>query len=96
MISATHAMPPKGVTAQDLSKVWRIDLATAKRTLQVTTQLQRRKDDPSLTRNYKTNDRMLRYKRIKEFFWMDTLFATKDGGKSSRGNYAIQLFVTDR
>ena len=96
MISATHAMPPKGVTAQDLSKVWRIDLATAKRTLQVTTQLQRRKDDPSLTRNYKTNDRMLRYKRIKEFFWMDTLFATKNGGKSSRGNYATQLFVTDR
>ena len=27
---------------------------------------------------------------------MDTLFATKSGGKSSRGNYATQLFVTDK
>ena len=39
---------------------------------------------------------MLRYKRIKEFFWMDTLFATKSGGKSSRGNYARQIFVIDK
>ena len=39
---------------------------------------------------------MLRYKRINEFFWMDTLFATKNGGKLSRGNYATQLFVTDK
>ena len=57
---AAHATQPKGVTAQDLSRLWRIDLETAKRTLEVTTQLQRREDDPSLTRNYKTNDRMLR------------------------------------
>ena len=27
---------------------------------------------------------------------MDTLFANKSGGKSSRGNYATQLFVTDK
>ena len=57
---AAHATQPKGITAQDLSRVWRIDLETAKRTLEVTTQLQRKKDDQSLTRNYKTNDRMLR------------------------------------
>ena len=27
---------------------------------------------------------------------MDTLFTTKSGGKSSRGNYATQLFITDK
>ena len=62
----------------------------------MTTQLKRRKDDPILNRNFKTNDRMLRYKRINHFFHMDTLFATKKGQRSSRGNYAAQLFVTDK
>ena len=93
---ANHTTPPEGVTAQDLSKVWRIDLITAKRTLQVTTQLQRSKDDLSLTRSYRKNERMLRYKHIKEFFWMDILFATRNGGKSSRGNNATQLFVNEK
>ena len=35
----------------------------------------------SLSRNYSTNDRMFRYKRIKDFFFMDTFFATKKGGQ---------------
>ena len=42
------------------------------------------------------NDRMLRYKRIKDFFFMDTFFATKKGGQSSRGHTCCQLFVTDK
>ena len=37
---------------------------------------------------------MLRYRRIEDHFFMDTLFATKKGGKSSRGNTCCQLFVT--
>ena len=38
-VSAAHAKPPLGsVSAQHLSKVWRIDLETAERTLQVTMQ----------------------------------------------------------
>jgi hypothetical protein len=49
-----------------------------------------------LSRKYGTNDRMLRYKRIKDYFYMDTFFATKKGGKSSRGNTCCQLFVTDK
>ena len=59
MVSVTHAAAPKGVNAYDLSKVWRIDLESAQRTLYVTSQHQRRKDNPSLSRNYKTSDRML-------------------------------------
>ena len=60
MVSVTHAAPKKGVDAFDLSKVWKIDPETAQRTLDVTTQHQRCKDDPSLSRNYKTSDCMLR------------------------------------
>ena len=52
--------------------------------------------DPTLSKNYGTNDRMLRYKRIKDYFFMDTFFATKKGGKSSRGHTCCQLFVTDK
>jgi hypothetical protein len=39
---------------------------------------------------------MLRYKRIHEHFFMDTFFATKKAGKSSRKNSCCQLFVTDK
>jgi hypothetical protein len=52
--------------------------------------------DPILAKNYGTNDRMLRYKRIKEYFFMDTFYAAKHGGKSSRGHTCCQLFVTDK
>jgi transposase InsO family protein len=39
---------------------------------------------------------MLRYKRINDYFFMDTFFATKKAGRSSRGNTCCQLFVTDK
>ena len=96
MVSAAHARPRKGVDASHLSKVWRIDVDTAQRTLDVTTQGSVRRDNPVLSRNYSTNDRMLRYPRINEYFFMDTFFATKHGGKSSRGHTCCQLFVTDK
>ena len=95
-VSATHAGRPKGIDAAHLSKVWRIDLDAAKRTLEITSQASKRSDDPTLSRNYGTNDRMLRYKRISEYFFMDTFFATKKAGKSSRGHTCCQLFVTDK
>ena len=96
MASAAHAGRSKGVDAAHLSKMWRIDLKSAKRTLEVTSQNSKRTDDPTLSRNYGTNDRMLRYKRIDEYFFMDTFFATKKAGKSSRGHTCCQLFVTDK
>ena len=52
--------------------------------------------NPSLSQNYVTNDRMLRYCRIEDHFFMDTLFATKKGSKSSHGNTCCQLFITDK
>ena len=96
MASATHGGKPKGISPETLSKVWRIDLETAKRTIDVTSQNCMRTSNPNFTRNYSTNDRMLRYKRINQYFFMDTFFATSKGGKSTRGHTCVQLFVTDK
>lgn len=97
MVSATFAKERStGVDAEHLAKVWRIDLDSAKRTLGITSQRSTRTENPELSRNYGTNDRMLRYRRINEHFFMDTFFATKKAGKSSRGNTCCQLFVTDK
>jgi hypothetical protein len=79
-----------------LSKIWKIDLKTAEKTLEVVSEHNKRTDDPKLSRNHGTNDRMLRHKRIDEHFFMDTFFATSKAGKSSRGHTCCQLFVTDK
>ena len=96
LVSAAHARRTQGMDATHLSKVWWISLEHAQRTLDITTQTSVRTDDPKLSRNYGTNDRMLRYKHINEYFFMDTFFATKKAGKSSRKNTCCQLFVTDK
>ena len=96
MMSAAHARPRKDVTAEHLSKIWRIDLKAAQRTLDVTSQGSMRKENPSLSRNYATNDRMLRYKRISEYFFMDTFFATSKAGKSSRGDIIKFKWMTSK
>ena len=62
----------------------------------MTTQTSVRTQDPTLSHNYGTNDRMLRYKRIQDYFFMDTFFATKKGGRSSLGHTCWQLFVMDK
>ena len=96
MASTTQAGKSRGVDPKNLSKIWRIIHEDAQRTIYVTTQTSIRTDDPTLSRNYSTNDRMLRYKRVKDFFFMDTFFATKKGGQSSRGHTCCQLFVSDK
>jgi hypothetical protein len=79
-----------------MSKIWKIDLKTVEQTLDVVSQYNKRTDNPKLSRNYSTNDCMLRYRRITEYFFMDVFFATKKAGKSSRGYTCCQLFVTDK
>ena len=95
-VSAVQVGKPRGLDAAHLSKVWRISHEEAQRTINVTSQHGQRPTNPSLSQNYATNDRMLWYRRIEDHFFMDTLFATKKGGKSSRGNTCCQLFVTDK
>ena len=96
MVSAVQKGRHKGVDPVHLAKIWRIDEDIAKKTIDITTQRSVRKDYLMVSRNYGTNDRMLRYKHLKEYFYMDTLFATKIFKKSSRGNICAQLFVTDK
>ena len=95
-VSSTYAKPKQGLNAAHLSKVWKIDLQTAQRTLDATTQRQVHQDTPHLARNFDTGDRMLRYRRIHQYFFMDTFFASKKRGMSSRKNTCCQLFVTDK
>lgn len=87
---------PSGVSPQHLSKVWRISHKEAEKTIQQTSQRSVRPQTSVLAKNYGTGDRMLRYKRINTYFFTDTFFATKKGGKSTRGHTCCQLFVTDK
>lgn len=96
MMSSTEATSTKGVSAEHLSKIWRIDLESAKRTINNTSQRCVRPESGHLSRNFSTNDRMLRYRRLHDHFFMDTFFATSKAGASSRGNKCVQLFVTDK
>ena len=59
--TATRA---SGVTPERLSKIWSIDIETAKRTIDLTSQHVKHEGSSHLKRRYSTNDRMLRYKRI--------------------------------
>ena len=77
MVSVIQVGKHKCVDPNHLAKIWRIDHNVAKKTIDITTQRSVRKYDPKLSRNYSTNDRMLRYKHLKEYFCMDMLFATK-------------------
>ena len=95
-VASTTATPSRGVDAKHLAKIWRIDLETAEKTIELTTQRVKRSEGDRLSRNYGTSDRMLRYKRLDKYFFMDTFFATKNKGKSSRGHVCCQLFVTDK
>ena len=67
MASTAQAGKSRGVDPKHLSKIWRISHEDAQRTIDVTTQMSIQTDDPTLSRNYSTNDMMLRYKRIKDF-----------------------------
>jgi hypothetical protein len=94
-IQAVSAGKSKGVSAEHLSKVWCIPHDDAACTLDVTTQSLCHDLDSSLSRNVGTNDRAVRYRKIKSFFFMDTVFVTS-AAKSSQGNIWAQLFVSDR
>ena len=47
MVSADHASRPKGIYASHLSKIWIINLDSAKRTLEVTSENRTRRDIPT-------------------------------------------------
>lgn len=94
-ISATHAEALKGIDPTTLSKVWKIDIETASNTLKVTSQYRKVDVDNSLSRNFSTNECMIRYKRIYTHFFTDTFFVTKKAN-STKSNTCIQIFVRDK
>ena len=81
--SSVHGGSEVGIDAKHLSKVWRISYEDAKCTIDAPTQHGTHQPNPVMNQNYTTNDRMLRYRRINQYFFMATFFATKKGGTSS-------------
>ena len=59
LIGTTSASKPTGITAETLSKIWRIDQVSAAHTLKVTSQLNHQGGSENLSRHFGTNDRML-------------------------------------
>ena len=94
-VSGVHGGSEVGIDAKHLSKVWCISYEDAKQTIDATTQHGTHVPNQAMNQNYTTNDRMHRYWRINQYFFMDTFFVTRKGGTSSRGNTCCQLFVTD-
>ena len=94
-VGVTTAGHPRGMTAEMLSKTWSIDTKMAERILQVTTQLNRNWENTSLARNLGTNDRMLRYRRVKSYFFTDNFFVTVKA-RSTMGFSCMQIFVSDK
>jgi hypothetical protein len=94
-ISAIKAGNAGGVSAEHLSKIFRISNEEAERTLDATSQLNCQDANSSLARNFGTNDRMLRYCRINSIFFTDTLYVTA-AAKSTRQNIGAQLYVSDK
>ena len=94
MASAAHASPRKSISADQLSKVWKIDRESTQRPLDVTSKHCKRNVNPDLSRNYPTGNRMLRYKRLKEFFFMDTFFVTRDTSSRIRAGGRTQNVAT--
>ena len=80
------------VTPEDLVKRWRCGIDTARQTIKVTTQRGiRTVANPSISRRFRTNDRQLRYNRLRADVFTDTLKAKT---KSYRGNHYAQAYGT--
>ena len=83
----------KRLNAKIIARRLNIPYEMAKRTLRSTTQLGVRVyDDPTLTRKYRTNDRLLRYTRLLYDSFMDTMFSAV---RSIRHFKTCQVFATE-
>lgn len=93
-LSAVSISGRKGVSKDHLSKIWVVTEDLAQCAIDHSTQLCKHHADNGLSRQFSTNDRMLRYKRIQSVFFTDTLLALTT--KSTRGNLYAQFFVSDK
>ena len=95
MVSSAIAHKPDKLSADFLSKIWHIKNDEAVGAINQSTQLCRQGADNTLSRQFPTNDRMLRYRLINSVFFTDTFFVTAKG-KSTRGNTCAQIFASDK
>ena len=96
LVRAEHAYIYQIISNENLSKIWRITVNEAAKTLEKINQDKVHTEDLKVDKNYGTNNRILKYNKIKEYFYMDTLIATYKGGNYLRGNTCRQIFVTDK
>ena len=62
LASSSHSELQQNTTSKNLIKVWQIYLKNAGNTLDVTSKIFGRTDNPDLSQNYSNNGKMLRYK----------------------------------
>ena len=90
-VASTKSKPRYKLSPEILSQKWNIGLEAAKRTLQVTTQRGLKTVvDPSIARRWGTNDRSMRYNRLKSDLFTDYMFANTT---SIRGNNGGQVYT---
>ena len=94
-VASTKASKPNHASPEFISKIWSINEDLAAGAIESNTHLNRQSGDSSLSRQFSTNDRMLRYKRIRSLFYTDTFFVKGDS-KSLRGFTCMQIFVSDK
>ena len=94
-ISSLEMEKVTGVTPDFLSKIWSVSDEQAKDIVDLNTQLNRVPNEGMLSKQFSTNDRMLRYRRINSYFFTDTMFVTSSA-KSTRGYTMLQVFVSDK
>ena len=92
LVSSAHAKKHGGVDAGHLYKIKKIDIEESERTLGVTTEQRQCIDNPKLSINYGTSIRMLRYKSIQEYFFMDTLLTTKKSVNCPEVTSVVRFF----
>ena len=92
--SASHADKPKGITTEQLSKVWRVSNEVAQQTLDMTTQLNKQDSNSTISNCFSKNYRTLRYKRLESIFYTDTFYNKQVVSK--REFSMMQLFMSDK
>ena len=91
-VSLASSTREKPISAEALAKNWGVSIEVAKKTRAATTQRGVRFITPSMSKPYRTNDRMLRYRRLRVDMFTDTMFSDVT---SKRGNKCAQIYCTN-
>ena len=86
-----HGGPEAGVDARHLSKVWWISYEDAKRTINATTQHGMHNTNPVMNQKYTTNDWMLQYRRITEYFFHGYFLCHKQWWNLVKGEHMLSI-----